>query len=129
MTFRQWLFLLHEELRKSGYFTDVLFTFDSEKKCLPFKFCSKDVHFQQFDKRSSEEFYKSLRDYIEKYISKSWEILPYNEFGVVWHKIMLKLDEVNSVFIFAKKNSFNVHLCSASCIKTLHDANFDLQNG
>ena len=33
---------------------------------------------------------------------------------------MLKLDEVNSVFVFA--------LCFVSCIKTLNDANFDLQN-
>ena len=27
------------------------------------------------------------------------------------------------------KNNLNVHLCYISCIKTLNDANFDLQNG
>ena len=32
MNFRQWLFLLHEELQKSGYFTDVMFPVDCEKK-------------------------------------------------------------------------------------------------
>lgn len=79
-------------------------------------------------KEVHKHFNKSLWDYVEKFISKSWEISPYNEFGGVRHRIMLKLDEVNSVFVFAKKNNFNVHLCFVSCIKTLNDANFDLQN-
>lgn len=34
-----------------------------------------------------------------------------------------------SVFVFAKKNNFNVHLRFVSRIKTLNDADFDLQNG
>ena len=103
MKFKQWLFLLHKEFRKSGYFTDVLCTFECEQKCLAFKFCSKDFHLQQLNERSSQEFYKSLRDYVEKCISKSWEMLPYNEFGFVWHMIMLELDKVKSVFFSLRK--------------------------
>ena len=96
-----------------------------KKKCLEFKFCFSNVYVQELNERSSQEFYTSF----EKYIGKSWEILPYNEFGGVWHRVMLKLDEINSVFVFAKKNNLNVHLCYVSCMKTLNDANFYLQNG
>ena len=83
MNFRQYLFLLHEELRKSVYLTDVLFTSSCEKKCFAFKFCLNNVHLQQLNERSSQEFYKSLRDYVEKCISKSWGILPCHDFGGV----------------------------------------------
>ena len=47
---------------------------------------------------------------------------------VVWHRVIPKLDEVNSVFVFAKKSTFNVHLWTVSRIEALRDANFDLQN-
>ena len=73
-----------------------------KKKCLEFKFCLNNVHVQELNERSSQEFYKSF----EKYISKWWEILPYNEFGGVWHRIMLKLDEINSVFVSANEKQF-----------------------
>ena len=57
-----------------------------------------------------KEVQKSLRDYVEKCISKSWGILPCNEFCSVWHNIILKLDEVDLVFVCAgKKNPKSIY--------------------
>lgn len=61
MNFIQYLFLLHEELRKSVYFTDVLFTSGCEKKCFVFKFYLNNVHLQQLNERSSKKFTRLCR--------------------------------------------------------------------
>ena len=66
----------------------------------------------------------SSRDYVEVYK----QFVANISLQRIWWCV-LKLDEANSVFDFAKKNNFNVHLCSVSCIKSMNDANFDLKNG
>ena len=66
----------------------------------------------------------SSRDYVEVYKQFVVNITLQR----IWWCV-LKLDEANSVFVFAKKNSFNVHLCSVSCIKSMNDANFEWKNG